>query len=216
MAKDEMFVTAKRGGAEVRHNELCDSEFSAAVDRALVEMVSPCPSTQFQSALRSKIAAEPEPSLSFWRSIFPASEPLRRLAAATVAMAIAVAFVLFFVNHNRSKSGVAVTSFSPPAERAVVAAPEAHVASELRPVKRHVSLRPAVAAGEPEVLVSKAELSAVLLFYEENQAEGGVAVGFDSTNAFAASDIAIPPIVIAPLFWARLSELDASGRSDKL
>jgi hypothetical protein len=206
MAQNQPFMTPKTGGTP--QSVLDDTEFAAAIDRVLVEIVSVPPSAHFHATLRSRIAAEPAPVPSFWRPIVAADARLHRRVAVAVALAMMAVIFLVRIDRRHNPPGAAVAVSPLPATNAVVKMPPVPVAAESRPTRRHVRPLLPSAAGEPEVLVSKSELAAVLRFYEQAHADGPGSKGLASANVSTDDDNVVKPIVIAPLLVSRLPDLD--------
>jgi hypothetical protein len=184
------------------HDELSRHEFSAAIDRAVAEIVSQQPSGDFQARLRSRIAEEPAARPSFWRLPHPAQAAFHHWAAATAVLAIAILGVAMHSTRSHNNARAIVTVQPPAGAQPAMNAREVFALSQPPTVKHRGKSRPIVVAPvthEPEVLVSKYELNAVLDLYEQRSATTIDTTRLSFTNLHATADISIPLIKIEPL-----------------
>jgi len=197
--------------AHVAECEACRDAYDRAkavrsvVDRGVETLVAGEPSLQFMTQLRARIAAEPAPkpwSWEAWRIWEQVSRRPLSYAAGTVVLA-----TLFIV----VVTGLPRRDISPPAVAEVIPTTLAPLSAATDPPKAFANPehpRKKVAAGsvpsarirrEPEVLVPKGELLAVMKFYEAVHS-----VPVDSEQLYAAQQepqkpLEVKPIEITPL-----------------
>jgi Putative zinc-finger len=176
----------------------------SSVDRGVETLVAGEPSPQFMTRLRARIDAEPAPerwSWDAWRIWEHASRQPLSYAMGAVALATIVAVLVMGLPHRRISAPVAevppTMSLSPsiaansPKTSAIPEQPRKKLASVPAPSPR--------IQREPEVLVPKGELLAVVQFYEAVHS-----TPIDSEQLYAAEEepqkpVELKPIEITPL-----------------
>jgi len=170
------------------------------VDRGVETLVAGEPSPQFMARMRARIAAEPAPkpwSWDAWRIWERASRrPLSYAAGAVVLATLLIVVVTGLSRRVVSPPAVAeVASTASPPPSPVTVPLESPVKLE-RPRKNlaSVSVRSSRIRREPEVLVPKGELLAVVRFYEAAHS-----TPFDSEQLYAAQEEPQKPVELKPI-----------------
>jgi Putative zinc-finger len=197
--------------AHVAECEACREAYGHAeaarslVDRGVETLVAGEPSPQFTARLRARIAAEPAPTRwnwDAWRIWEPVTQRRLSYAAGAVVLATILAVLLIGLprRHVFAPSVAEVTSTTSALPSTATAFPKAPTNPDSR--KEFTSSRSVPSPKirrEPEVLVPKGELLAVVRFYEEVHS-----TSVDSEQLYAAQEkpqkpLELKPIEITPL-----------------
>jgi hypothetical protein len=178
----------------------------ASIDRGVAALVDVEPSTDLAARVRRRIApgeVAPRPRFAFWR-------PLTAAAVLTLVLVVA----LLIGRSSRPPASARRTEPTPAARATTppVPAPQAEVARAQTPPPAAVGRHPRgeqrlVTATEPEVLVPRGEMAAVMRLFNDNH--GGKADGTsllattasvaDSLQPMTTAALAIVPLEIEPL-----------------
>jgi hypothetical protein len=193
----------------------------SAVDRGVETLVAGEPSPQFITRLRARIAAEPAPkrwSWDAWRIWEQATrQSLAYAAGAVVLAAILAVLVTGLLRRHVSAPDVAEVTPTTSASLSVATDPPKASAIPEHPRKKVAtgSVPSARIRREPEVLVPRGELLAVVRFYEAVHS-----TPVDSEQLYAAQEepqkpLELKPIEITPLEPLE-TPLDDSGKGPGL
>jgi hypothetical protein len=187
------------------------------VDRGVETLVAGEPSPQFMTHLRGRIAAEPAPKRWSWEALRDweqvARQPLS-YGVGAVALATIMAVLIISLPH-RHISAPSVAEVPPTISLAPSVAANSPKASAIpeQPRKKLASV-PAPSPKirrEPEVLVPKGELLAVVRFYEAVHS-----TPVDSEQLYAAQEEPQKPLELKPIEIAPLEPLETPvADSDK-
>jgi anti-sigma factor RsiW len=209
--------------AHVAECEACREAYDHAkavrseVDRGVGKLVEGEPSAQFMVRLRARIAAEPAPgrwSWDAWRIWEPvARRPLSYAAAAVVFATLLIVAVTGLPHRRVSTPTVAeVVPTTSPSLHAAAAFPKATTTPDHS--RKEVTSRPVPSSRirrEPEVLVPKGELLAVVQFFEEVHSRP-----VDSEQLYAAQEEPQKPLELKPIEITPLEPLEIpADDSDK-
>jgi anti-sigma factor RsiW len=172
---------------------------SAALDGGLNSLVSGAPSANFESRLRTRLAAEPAPARisQFWPAWGPA------MAAAFVVVALFLSVLISHLPRRASppqEAHVADKTPAPPVVRA--ATPVTPSLPAVPPHSRvaHYAVRATPAPpAEPEVLVEPGQLAAALQFADAIRTGSVNASQLVVINEELSKPLAIKELQIAPL-----------------
>jgi len=209
--------------AHVAECEACREAYDHAkavrslVDRGVETLVAGEPSAQFMARLRARIASEPAPkswSWDAWRVGEQASrQTLSYALGALVLATLLIVVVMGLPRRHVSAPDVAeVTPTISPSPSVATNSPKTSAIPE-RPRKKLASV-PAPSPRiqrEPEVLVPKGELLAVVQFYEEVHSRP-----VDSERLYAAQQEPQKPLELKPIEITPLEPLETpEADSDK-
>ena len=202
--------------AHVAECEACREAFDQAkalrlvVDRGVETLIEGEPSPQFMARMRARIAAEPAPkrwswdAWRIWEQV--ARRPLSYGTGVVVLAALLIAVVAGLPRRRVSTPTVAeVVPTTSPSLQAATAFPKATTIPD-RSRKEVVSrsVRSPRIRREPEVLVPKGELLAVVKFYEEIHSRP-----VDSEQLYAAQQEPQKPLELKPIEIIPLEPLEA-------
>jgi hypothetical protein len=209
--------------AHVAECETCREAYDHAkavrslVDRGVETLVTGKPSPQFVTRLRARIAAEPAPerwSLDVWRIWESSTQQRWSYAVGAVLLATILAvLVMGLPRRHVSAPRVAELASTVPVPASVAADSPKSSSIPEQPSKKLTSkymLAPRIRR-EPEVLVPKGELLAVVRFYEAVHS-----TPVDSERLYAAQQEPQKPLELKPLEIAPLEPLETPvADSDK-
>jgi hypothetical protein len=208
--------------AHVAECEACRESYDHAkavrseVDRGVGKLVEGEPSAQFKVRLRARIAAEPAPkpwSWDAWRIWDPASrQPLSYAVGAVVLATILAVLVIDLPRRHVSTPSVAeIMPTTSPSPNAATAFPNATAIPDHS--RKEVTSRSVPSPGirrEPEVLVPKGELLAVVRFYEAVHS-----TPVDNEQLYAAREEPQKPLELKPIEITPLEPLETPADPDK-
>ena len=201
--------------AHVAECEACREAFDQAkalrlvVDRGVETLIEGEPSPQFMARMRARIAAEPAPkpwSLEEWRIWQQVARRPLSYAAGAVVLATILAIVVMGSPRRRVSAPTVteVVPTTPPSPHAATAVPKATTIPDhsRKEVTSH-SVPSSRIRREPEVLVPKGELLAVVKFYEEVHSRP-----VDSERLYAAQQEPQKPLELKPIEITPLEPLE--------
>ncbi len=212
--------------AHVAECEACREAYDHAkavrnvVDRGVETLVAGEPSPQFMTRLRARIAAEPAPkpwSLEAWR-VWEQASP-QHLYYALGALVLATLLILVMTalprRHVSAPAVAEVTPTSAPPSVATGSSKTSVIPEQPRKKLVSRSISSPRIRREPEVLVPKGELLAVVMFYEAVHNRP-----VDSEQLYAAEEEPQKPLELKPIEITPLEPLetpvDDSGKGPGL
>ena len=181
----------------------------SAIDRGVETLVAREPSPQFTARLRARIAAEPAPrrwSWDAWRIWEQASS--RKLAYGLGVLVLATLLIVLWMGVPRQHvSAPSVAEVTPATSAPAIAATDSPKSSAIPEQPRKKLASSSVSSSrirrEPEVLVPKGELLAVVQFYDALHS-GRV----DTEQLYAAQQETQKPIEVKPIEITPLESLE--------